>query len=67
MPGKALLHEAEQLNQVSMRLDALADNHPPLAEAILSISVTIRNAGTLIGVLGATKMGDKANGKDAEQ
>lgn len=67
MPGKALLHEAEQLNQVSMRLDALAGKHPSLAKAILSISVTIRNAATLIGVLVATKMGDKANGKDIEQ
>ena len=50
-----------------MRLDALAGKHPSLAKAILSISVTIRNAATLIGVLVATKMGDKANGKDIEQ
>lgn len=64
MPGKALLHEADQLNQVARRIDALADEHFPLAEALLSISASIRNAATLIGVLVATKLdGEKPNGK----
>jgi len=41
---------------VSDRLDALADQHPIVSEALLSISVSVRNTATLLEVLVATKM-----------
>ena len=57
MPPKALLHEAQQLKDVSGRLELLADEHPTVADAILSISGTIRSTATILEVLVATKLG----------
>jgi hypothetical protein len=56
MPIEAILCEVEQLHHVSERLAILADQHPPVFEAIMTISGTIRNTATLLGVLVATKM-----------
>jgi hypothetical protein len=55
MPFEAILHEVEQLHQVSTRLDGLAERHPPVSEALLSISGSVRNAATLLAVLVAAK------------
>ena len=51
MPSKALLHEAQQLKDVSGRLELLADELPPVTEAILTICGTIRNTATILEVL----------------
>ena len=51
MPSKALLHEAQQLKEVSGRLELLADEHPTVMDAILTISGTIRNTATILEVL----------------
>jgi hypothetical protein len=41
---------------VSDRLDSLAGQHPLVSEAFISISGSVRNAATLLGVLVATKI-----------
>jgi hypothetical protein len=56
MPFEAILHEVQQLHQVSERLAILADQHPPVCEAIMTISGSVRNTATLLGVLVATRM-----------
>jgi hypothetical protein len=56
MPSTAILYEAEQLHNVSDRLDSLSEQHPPVSEALLSISGSVRNTATLLEVLVATKM-----------
>jgi hypothetical protein len=56
MPSHALLHEAQQLKDVSERLETLADQHPTVTEAILSIGGAVRTNATMIEVLVATKL-----------
>jgi len=60
MHSNAILHEATQLYNVSDRLDVLADEHPVVSEALISISGSVRNTATLLEVLVATKMGPLA-------
>ena len=56
MPSTAILHEVQRLYGVSDRLDLLAEQHPLVSEALLAISVSVRNTATLLEVLVATKM-----------
>jgi hypothetical protein len=56
MHPSAILHEVQQLYNVSDRLDSLAEQHPQLSEALITISGRVRNAATLLEVLVATKM-----------
>lgn len=56
MPFEALLHEAEQLHDVSRRLVILAEKYPPLSEALMTISGSVHNTAIVLGVLIATKM-----------
>ena len=56
MPSTAILYEAEQLHHVSDRLDSLAEQHPLVSEALITISGSVRNTATLLEVLVATKM-----------
>jgi hypothetical protein len=55
MPFQAILREVDQLHSVSMRLEALAEQHPPVSGPLVTIAVSIRNAATLLEVLVATK------------
>jgi len=55
MPSIAILREAQQLHDVSDRLDALAGQHSPFSEALIGISGSVRNTATLLEVLVATK------------
>jgi hypothetical protein len=57
VPSSAILHEAQQLHNVSDRLDSLAGVHPIVSEALVTISGSVRNTATLLEVLVATKMG----------
>jgi hypothetical protein len=57
MPSDAILHEAQQLHNVSDRLDSLADEHPVISEALIAISGNVRHTATLLEVLVVTKMG----------
>ena len=56
MPSTAILREVQQLYNVSDRLDSLAERHPLVSEALVSISGSVRNTATLLEVLVATKM-----------
>jgi hypothetical protein len=56
MHPKAILHEIQQLYGVSDRLDSLAELHPLVSEALITISANVRNTATLLDVLVATKI-----------
>jgi len=56
MHANAILHEVQQLYNVSDRLDSLAEQHPLVSEARITISGSVRNTATLLEVLVATKM-----------
>ena len=51
MPFDAILHEVDQLHNVSKRLEGLADQHPPISEAILTIAGSVRDTATVLAVL----------------
>jgi len=57
MPTTAILDEVTKLYSVSDRLDLLAEEHPRVSEALITISGSVRNTATLLEVLVATKMG----------
>jgi hypothetical protein len=56
MPSNAILHEVQQLYSVSDRLASLAEQHPLVSEALLTISGSVRNTATLLEVLVAMKI-----------
>jgi len=56
MAFEAILHEVDQLHNVSTRLEGLADQHTPITEGLLTIAGSVRNAATLLAVLVATKL-----------
>jgi hypothetical protein len=51
-----ILHEAQKLHSVSDRLELLAEQHPLVAAALITISGSVRRTATLLGVLVATKI-----------
>jgi hypothetical protein len=57
MPSNAILHEVQQLYKVSDRLDLLAEEHPVISDALITISGSVRHTATLLEVVVATKMG----------
>ncbi len=57
MRPSAILHEVQQLYNVSDRLDLLAEQHPLATEALIAISGSVRNTATLLAMVVATKMG----------
>ena len=57
MHSNAILNEVQQLYNVSDRLDSLAEEHPVVSDALITISGSVRNTATLLEVLVATKMG----------
>ena len=56
MHSNAILNEAQQLYNVSDRLESLAGQHPLVSEALITISGSVRNTATLLEVLVATKI-----------
>ena len=56
MSSIAIVREVKQLYNVSDRLDLLAEQHPVLFEALITISGSVRNTATLLEVLVATKI-----------
>ena len=55
MPFQAILREVDDLHKVSTRLEALAEQHPPLSKPLITIAGNLRNTATLLEVLVATK------------
>ena len=56
MHPNAILHEIQQLHNVSDRLDFLAQQHPLVSNALIDISESIRNTAMLLEVVVAIKM-----------
>jgi len=54
--GSTRIHEVQELHNVSGRLDSLAEQHPHVSEALITISGSIRNTPTLLEVLVALRM-----------
>ena len=55
MPFDAILDEVEQLQSVSTRLEGLAEEHPPVSQALITIAGSVRNTATVLAVLVATR------------
>jgi hypothetical protein len=55
MPFQAILREADQLQNVSTRLEALAEQLPLVSEPLVTIAANVRDAATLLQVLVATR------------
>ncbi|MGC2185933.1 MAG: hypothetical protein WA637_21875 [Terriglobales bacterium] len=55
MALEAILNEVDQLHGISDRLEGLAEQHPPVSGALISIAGSVRNTATLLAVLVATK------------
>jgi hypothetical protein len=49
MALEAILHEVEQLHQVGNRLEVLAEEHPLVSSALLTIAGSVRSTATLLG------------------
>jgi hypothetical protein len=47
MAFEAILAEAEQFHNVSNRLEALAKQHPPVSEALMTISGNVRDTAAV--------------------
>ena len=56
MSPKSILQEVQQLYNVSDRLASLAELHPLVSEALVTISGSVRSTATLLELLVATKM-----------
>jgi len=56
MHPSAILHEVQQLYRVTDRLEDLAEQHPLVSEAVITISGSVRNTASLLEVVVATKM-----------
>jgi hypothetical protein len=57
VPSNVILYEAQQLKDVSQRLEAAAELHPTVTEALLTVCGTIRSTATILEVLVTTKLG----------
>jgi hypothetical protein len=56
MDSNAILQEVQQLYDVSDRLDSLAEQHPLVSEALITISGRVRSTATLLEMLVAMKI-----------
>ena len=56
MAFEAILREADQLHNVSTRLEALAEQYLPVSEPLMTIAGSVRNAATLLEVLVVSKV-----------
>jgi len=55
MPLQAILHEVDELHNVSTRFEGLAEQYPPVSEALVTIAGSVRNTATMLAVLVATR------------
>lgn len=63
-PFEAVLQEVSELKKLSERLTSLADQHPAIDDALMSISGNIRNTAALLEVLVHIRGGSGASLKD---
>ena len=55
MAFTAILREVDRLNEVSARLELLADRHPVMSDALVTIAGNVRTTATVLAVLVTTK------------
>jgi hypothetical protein len=55
MGFEAILHEIDDLQGVSARLERLAEQYPPVTEALMTISGNVLNTATVLAVVAAIK------------
>ena len=51
MPFEAILREVDELNNVGSRLEDLAEEHPPMSEALIRVAGSVRNTAIILAVL----------------
>jgi hypothetical protein len=56
MHPNTILHEVQQLYNLSDRLNSLAEQHPLVSQALITVSGSVRNTATLLDVLVAMKI-----------
>ena len=56
MAVEAILAEVDQLNQVGDRIEGLADHHPVVSEALLTIAGNVRSNATILALLVETRL-----------
>jgi hypothetical protein len=56
MAFEAIMAEVDQLNLAGDRIEGLADDHPPVSEALISIAGNVRATATVLAVLVETKL-----------
>jgi hypothetical protein len=52
---EAILNEVDQLQGVSARLDGLAEQNPPVTEALMTIAESVRTTAAVLAVVAAVK------------
>jgi hypothetical protein len=52
---EAILNEVDQLQSVSARLDGLAEQNPPVTDALTTIAENVRKTATVLAVVAAVK------------
>jgi hypothetical protein len=52
---EAILNEVDQLQSVSARLDGLAEQNPPVTEALMTIAESVRTTAAVLAVVAAVK------------
>ena len=56
MAYETIMAEVDQLNQAGDRIEGLAEHHPPVSEALISIAGNVRATATVLAVLVETKL-----------
>ena len=58
MVVEAILAEVDQLNQAGDRIEGLADHHPVVSEALLTIAGNVRGSAVILALLVETRLRD---------
>jgi len=56
MAFEAILDEVDQLNLAGDRIECLAEHHPPVSDALVTIAGNVRATATVLAVLVETKL-----------
>lgn len=56
MAFETIMAEVDQLNLAGDRIEGLAQDHPPVSEALISIAGNVRATATVLAVLVETKL-----------
>jgi hypothetical protein len=64
MAFEAIMDEVDQLNLAGDRIEGLAEHHPIVSEALVTIAGNVRSTATVLAVLIETRLrGGDARGK----